>query len=126
MSKLRIFLIEDSEIVSENLSNAIHEMTKAKVVGVARSETQALEWLNHNRADIYIVDVMLQNGNGLDLLKQAKTDDGTWIVFSNHAIPALAKMATELGAHYVMDKSNEVDTLMMTIKRLEKNNARVM
>lgn len=119
---LEIFLVEDHEIVSDNLIAAIHELTEAKVVAVARTEAQALDWLEHNRADVYIVDVMLKSGNGLKVLKQTNTVEGIWIVFSNHAVPQLATMAKEFGADFVMDKSNEVDTLISTIIRLAKAN----
>ncbi len=118
MPKLRIFLVEDNEVVSENLIAAIHEMTSAEVIAVARTEGQALEWMESHTADLYIVDVMLRNGNGLKVLKAADTERGTWIVFSNHSMPEVAKVAKEFGADYVMDKSNEVDTLLLTIQRM--------
>ena len=118
MPKLRIFLVEDNDLVSENLTAAIHETTNAEVLAIARSEVQALAWIEENTADVYIIDVMLRNGNGLKVLQQAETNAGTWVVFTNHNVSELARVAKENGAHYVLDKSNEVDTLMMLLQRM--------
>jgi DNA-binding NarL/FixJ family response regulator len=120
MPKLRIFLVEDNEMVSGNLIAAIHEMSNVEVRAVARTENQALVWMDENTADVYIVDVMLRNGhgNGLNILKKAETNPGTWIVFSNHSIPEVVRAAKQHGAHYVLDKSNEVDTLLQLLQRM--------
>ena len=91
MSKIRVFLVEDNETISANLIAIIHELTNVEVIGVARTEEQAVGWMSKNTADVYIIDVMLKSGDGLSILKQININKGIWIIFSNYTVPNLVK-----------------------------------
>jgi two-component system, OmpR family, response regulator len=112
----RVFLVEDSPIIRQNLSETLAELADCAIVGCADSESDAKTWLQQHRDewDIAIVDVFLKRGTGLPVLaatKQRNTGQRV-VVLSNFASPELSAQALQLGADKVFDKSTDVDALV--------------
>lgn len=114
---LRIFLIEDSPVIRENLIATLEEMAPVTVVGSAETEGAATEWLQtHEPQDcrLVIVDIFLKGGSGLGVLR-AMTDSHAGrklVVLSNYATPEMRERCMELGADRVFDKSDDIDVLI--------------
>jgi DNA-binding NarL/FixJ family response regulator len=113
---LRTFIVEDSPIIRENLIATLEETTPVQVVGSAADEGAALRWLedaNHG-CDLVIVDVVLQGGSGLGVLRSAELHriGRRCVVLTNYATPDMRTRCLELGAERVFDKSNELDDLI--------------
>jgi DNA-binding NarL/FixJ family response regulator len=121
MDNIKIYLVEDSSIIRENLIDALHENAPIEVVGTAEDERSALSWLSdHSHAcDLAIVDIFLKSGSGLGVLT-AMGDmpvAPTRIVLSNHATPEIRVKCQQLGATKVFDKSNELDEMLGWLNR---------
>jgi DNA-binding NarL/FixJ family response regulator len=120
--RLRTYVVEDSSIIRDNLTEALHENAPVEVIGSAEDERAAVAWLldPQHRCDLVIVDIFLKAGSGLGVLKKiGKLDASTCrVVFSNHATPELRAKCTELGADRVFDKSNEIDEMFGYFNRL--------
>jgi two-component system, OmpR family, response regulator len=112
----RVFLVEDSPIIRQNLAETLAELADCQVVGCADSEADAKHWLaeNNDRWDIAIVDIFLKRGTGLPVLAATKSRNPTQrvVVLSNYASPELRSEALRLGADRVFDKSTDVDSLV--------------
>ncbi len=125
MATVRIFLVEDSSIIRENLSEALRESAPVEIAGIADDEATAVAWLQRERAacDLVIIDIFLKSGSGLGVLKaMAKfPDEPTRIVLSNHATPEIRAKCLELGATTVFDKSNELDEMLGWLKRFARS-----
>jgi DNA-binding NarL/FixJ family response regulator len=121
MTKLRIYIVEDSSVIRENLIDALHESAPIDVVGCADDERSAVAWLREagNDCDLVIVDIFLKGGSGLGVLKalDASASAPPRIVLSNHATPEIRKKCHELGAVKVFDKSNELDEMLAWLSR---------
>ena len=119
---LKVFVVEDSAVIRENLIAALEELAPVMVVGIAEDEGSAVEWLrvNHLGCDLVLVDIFLKQGSGLGVLRSAAALYNTvpFIVLSNFATPDMSRTCLELGADRVFDKSNEVDALMLYCRRL--------
>ena len=115
MNDLRAFLVEDSEIITSSLVEALHDLAKVQVIGSAKNEADATAWLagNHARCDLVIVDVFLATGSGLGVLRAAKLIGAscTFVVLSNFATAEMRTRCLELGAAKVFDKSFEIEDL---------------
>ena len=63
---LKIYLVEDSPVIRENLAETLGELAEASVVGYADSEDDAKSWLANNSGawHLAIVDLFLKRGNG--------------------------------------------------------------
>jgi DNA-binding NtrC family response regulator len=116
MPSCRTFIVEDSSVIADNLVQALEEMTSVVVAGVARSEVDAIRWLNDHKGayELVIVDIFLQAGSGLGVLRGARAlmADATFVVLTNYATPDMQRVCQELGAVQVFDKSTELDELV--------------
>lgn len=125
MGKVRIFLVEDSSIIRENLVEALSETVPVQVVGAAVDEATAVAWLRDgaDACDLVIVDIFLKSGSGLGVLRAmvGGAAQPPRIVLSNHATPEIRIKCRELGATQVFDKSNELDEMLGWLKRFARN-----
>ena len=124
MPAVRIFLVEDSSIIRDNLVAALRETAPIDIVGSADDEATAIGWLQRERAacDLVIVDIFLKSGSGLGVLKAlAGTSEPKRIVLSNHATPEIREKCLELGANEVFDKSNQLDEMLGWLKRFARS-----
>ena len=122
MDNARIYIVEDSSIIRENLIEALQENAPVEVVGTADDEKSAVAWLRDrsNASDLVIVDIFLKSGSGLGVLKAMgeMPNAPERIVLSNHATPEIRVKCQQLGATKVFDKSNEIDALILYCCRL--------
>ena len=124
MSTVRIFLVEDSTIIRDNLADALHEAASIEIAGTADDESSAVAWLDGQRdaCDLVIVDIFLKSGSGLGVLKaMAAREEPTRVVLSNHATPEIRAKCLELGATEVFDKSNQLDEMLGWLKRFARS-----
>ena len=124
MTKLNIYLVEDSSVIRENLIDALHESAPIEIVGCADDERSAVAWFRDgNECDLVIVDIFLKGGSGLGVLKTLGADAAAppRIVLSNHATPEVRKKCQELGAVKVFDKSNELDEMLSWLSRFARS-----
>ena len=119
---LKVFVIEDSAVIRENLIAALEELAPVTVVGTAENEHAAVTWLEANplACDLVLVDIFLSGGSGLGVLRAAAglNKSPSFVVLTNFATPDMCLTCLELGAARVFDKSNEVDALMRYCVRL--------
>jgi DNA-binding NarL/FixJ family response regulator len=115
MLALKTYLVEDSPVIRESLIATLEELTPVQVVGWAADEATALAWLAApaHEATLVIVDLFLQSGSGLGLLRAMAHLPSRlhWVVLSNYITPKIRALCTELGADRVLDKSGDVQDL---------------
>lgn len=118
---LKVFLVEDSPVIRENLVAAIEEMAPVQVVGFADNASDAMAWIaaHPNGVDLVVIDLFLRRGSGLDVLREASPlTDARLVVLSNYATPEMRRKCMELRADRVFDKSSEIDALVDYCSRL--------
>ena len=125
MDNARIYIVEDSSIIRENLIEALHENAPVEVVGTAEDEKSAVAWLRDrsHSSDLVIIDIFLKSGSGLGVLKAMgdMADAPERIVLSNHATPEIRVKCAQLGASKVFDKSNELDEMLGWLNRFARS-----
>ena len=125
MDHIKIYIVEDSSIIRDNLTDALRESAPIEVVGCAEEERSAIAWLRDagNECDLVIVDIFLKNGSGLGVLKAMGEIPGApeRIVLSNHATPEIRAKCQQLGATKVFDKSNELDEMLGWLNRFAQS-----
>ena len=130
MQRLRTYVVEDSSVILDNLTETLEENAPVDVIGSADDEAGAIAWLRdpQHDCDLVIIDIFLRAGNGLGVLKSlAQLERHTCsVVLSNHATPEMRAKCTQLGADKVFDKSNEIDEMLGYVKRLAEPAAHSM
>ncbi len=107
---LKIFLVEDSAMLRDRLSEAFATWGKITMVGHAETETVADSALQACDWDVLILDLQLLQGTGLGVLRNLRGHrrPGTAvIVLTNYAIPSYRARSIELGADYFFDKTKD-------------------
>jgi two-component system OmpR family response regulator len=111
--RLRIFLVEDSPVIRDNLAESLEELTGARVVGSASNEDEARQWLTDHPAgwDLAVVDLFLLQGSGLNVVKSCSNRAlrQKVIVLTNYATPPIRQRCLALGADAVFDKATEIE-----------------
>lgn len=115
MSTLRVFLVEDSPTIRQNLAAALEELAPVQVVGWAEDAASALAELQRDPppCDLVVVDIFLRGGTGLDVLRmlQRQASPVHRVVLTNYAATHMRDDCLALGAERVFDKSADVEAL---------------
>ncbi len=119
---MRLFIVEDSPVILDNLTATLEELAPVLVVGSAVDESAAKLWLlaPENKWDLAIIDIFLKAGSGLGVLRatghlQLELHNhrlGKQVVLTNYATDDMRERCRVLGADRVFDKSNEIDDLI--------------
>jgi two-component system, OmpR family, response regulator len=111
--RLRIYLVEDSPVIRDTLSESLEELVGARVVGWASTEAEACQWLANNPTqwDLAVVDLFLLQGNGLNVVQSCgnRALRQKVVVFTGYATPPMRKRCLASGADAVFDKSTEIE-----------------
>lgn len=119
---VRVFLVEDSEIIRQRLAESIEQVGRIEVVGHADTEEGAVRALREIACDAVVFDLQLRCGNGLAALKAVRAESvdqpPVCIVLTNYAFPRYRAKSLELGADYFFDKAREYDCVREVLERI--------
>ena len=113
---MKLLLLEDDQILSETLEDFL--LRAGYEVDLALSEEEAEELTFANRYDLYLFDINLPSGNGLDFLKSLRhAEDETPTIFIT-ALTDMDSMAQgfELDAIDYIKKPFEPEELLIRLK----------
>lgn len=120
---LRVFVVEDSAAQCAYLTQILTTEAKAVVVGIAATETQAVDWLKHHddEWDIALVDLFLGEGSGVGVIRhcQRRRPDQSILVMTNHARnDHLLHHCETLGVDAVYHKATEFNSMVAYCKSM--------
>jgi DNA-binding NarL/FixJ family response regulator len=119
--KLRVYLVEDSSIMSPVLRTLI-EAIGAKIVGNSGAASPAIEDIKVLRPDVVVVDIGLREGNGFDVLKALFKEWGALgparMVLTSHTLDPYRKAAKRWGAKYFFDKSSQIPEMLRVLREM--------
>jgi len=104
---IKILLVDDHPLVREGLANLIRQQPDFEICGEAGNEPEALELVRTVQPAVAIVDISLETGSGLELVKSIKMlhPAVTVLVLSMHDESLYAERALRAGARgYIMKR----------------------
>lgn len=111
----RVLLVDDHPVVRRGLRELLESQTNLRVSGEAASEAEALEAAGRDPApDVALVDVNLQSGSGIALVRQLRSQHEKLpvLVISMHDEVLYAERALAAGARgYVMKQVPDAEML---------------
>jgi DNA-binding NarL/FixJ family response regulator len=120
LPKKQVYLVDDHPIVRQGLIKLIEQESGLEVCGEAGSVVEALEDLKKLGPDVILVDISLENSNGLELIKMVD-DLGMQIpmlVLSMHDESLYAEHALRAGASGYVMKQAASNTLIQAIEKV--------
>jgi two-component system response regulator DesR len=111
-ASIKVFLADDSQQIRARV-NALLVAADIAVVGQAATPDTCIAGILDARPDVVVLDVQLESGTGLQVLKAVRCADPrvAFVVFSNNSAPAYRKRYLHEGAVRFLDKSTEFDQL---------------
>ena len=103
-----ILIVEDEKVLREMYSQKFAENGFATLL--AKDENEVFDILKKETPDIILLDILLPQGDGIDILKTLKANEQTKnikvLVFSNLDDPHIKKQAQTFGAEKYLIKTN--------------------
>jgi DNA-binding NarL/FixJ family response regulator len=104
---MNVFIVEDSEAMRESLRSMLSEFHDVRIVGYAADEAGAIEQIDALLPDVVILDLNLQSGTGVAVLKNVKKRHAgiKVMVLTNCNGELYADACKRANADYFFDKS---------------------
>ena len=113
----RVLIVDDS-IYIRALVRRVLERAGHDVVGEAATGTEALEIFANTQPDLAIVDIVMPERNGIEVVKTLRSivPNARLIVHSVYAHEEKVKEALRAGANRYLVKSSECDRLVTAVE----------
>lgn len=110
----RLLLLDDHSVILEGLESLLSHQSDFHVVGKVTSRTELLQWCEAGRADLLILDLLLEGENGFDLIKEVRLKRPALkiLVFSMYSGSDLVSRALDAGASGYCVKGDDVSFLL--------------
>jgi len=72
---LRVLIVDDHELVREGLAGAFAREEGTDVAGSVATVAEAMARYREDRPDVIVTDLQLQDGTGLDIIRQVRQHD---------------------------------------------------
>ena len=118
--KKKVMLVDDHPIVRHGLKQLIDQEDDLVVVAEAGDADTALGEVNSKEPDVIIVDIHLGGTNGIDLIKNVRTQIGDLpiLVISLHEESLFAERALKAGANGYIMKRELTDKIMFALRKV--------
>jgi DNA-binding NtrC family response regulator len=112
----RVLIVDDDEMVLESIHELIGGEYEAAATGSPR---EALRLINDRPFDVLITDVMMEEMNGIELIRAARTIRPVLvaIVVTGYGTKKVAIEAVREGAYDFLEKPLSPDVLLQTVDR---------
>jgi DNA-binding NarL/FixJ family response regulator len=116
----KVLIVDDHPAVREALALRISRQSDLRVCGEAADVDEALRLFKAMKPDVAVVDIVLKDGNGIDLIKRAKArDDHVLIlVWSMYDPLVYAERALNAGARGYIQKEQATKQIIYAIRQM--------
>ena len=116
----KILIVDDHPAAREGLAVRIASQPDLEVHGQAADTAEAVAFIESGRPDVVIVDIQLESGNGLDLVRRVKAHDASIgiLVWSMHPDALYAQRALQAGALGYINKRCATSRIVEAIRRV--------
>jgi DNA-binding NarL/FixJ family response regulator len=103
---LRVLIVDDHELVREGLVGAFARDDTTEVIGSVGTVAEAISVYDEDPPDVIVTDLQLQDGTGLDIIRQVRQSDETigLVVVTMHSGDDQIFAAMEAGASAFVGK----------------------
>ena len=120
----RIVIVDDHPVSRDGLAIRINREPDLEVCGEAADIADALQVIDACNPDLAIIDVSLETGNGIELVKEIKSrfPDVRMLVWSMYDESLYASRAIQAGALGYINKKNVRETIIDAIRTVLDGN----
>lgn len=117
---IRVFIADDHAIVREGLKQILAEQRDIIVAGEAENGLDAIKLFRKSRCHVMLLDISLPDRNGIEVLKQIKTErpELAVLMLSMHREDQYAIRALKAGAAGYLTKQSAPRELVTAIRQV--------
>ena len=104
-----VYLVEDAPVIRERLRDMIMELDHTTELYEATTAVEAIAGIVEKQPELVVLDLKLEQGNGLDVLRvvKEKMPASRVVVFTNQASQPYRKKCMAMGATDFFDKTQD-------------------
>jgi len=116
--KIRVFLVDDHQVLRDGLQLLLESASDLQVIGEAENGTAALEMIPRLKPDIVVMDLSLPDISGIEVTRAIRNQvPGVHIVvLSMHILKDFVLNAIQAGADGYVPKSSTHESLLDAIR----------
>jgi DNA-binding NtrC family response regulator len=116
-SPVRLLVVEDDKVLSEVLCDELR--ARGHMAVAAETVAEGREQLKQSDFEVALVDLMLPDGSGIDILRQIREDDLPMeaIVLTGYATVSTAIEAMKLGAYDYVTKPARMEEIEVLVEK---------
>ena len=121
----RVMIVDDHPAIREGLAATLESNHRYLICGQAESVSQALDLVDAVRPDLVVIDIVLRQSNGIDLVKQIKQrwPDVRMLVWSMHDDGLYAARAMRAGAAGYLNKQHATRQVLDVLDRIARGDS---
>ncbi|MDR3482234.1 MAG: response regulator transcription factor [Burkholderiaceae bacterium] len=118
--KIKVLLVDDHAIVRDGIRRVLSTADDIAVTGEAGNAHDTVRLAREQEFDVALIDIDLPGKNGLELLKQLRSEksDMAVLILSMYAEDVYAVRALKLGASGFLSKSSEAAILVTAVRKV--------
>jgi len=118
--KSKVLIVDDHPIVRHGLGELIERQSDLEMSGEAADVAEALRQVEANRPDVAVVDISLNDENGIELIEQIKAlyPDVKVLVSSMHDEKTYAGRALRAGAMGYINKRESIRKVVDAVRQV--------
>ena len=122
MSRTRLFLVEDHELMRVALRESLAAEDDLVVVGESATAADALQRISLVGPDVALLDLQLPDGNGIEICREVRSSSPAvrCLIVTQHENEDALVDAVMAGASGYVTKDIAVDELISAIRRVAK------
>ncbi len=124
---VRVFLVEDSPIIRERLTESVTVPGRIEVVGHADGEKAGVEALRDGKWDALVLDLQLAEGTGFGILRalhrEGRPAGARIIVLTSYANSYYRAKSEEYGADLFLDKARDYQRVREVLEDMAEGRA---
>lgn len=120
MTPIRVFVVDDHELIRRGVSQAFEEEEDLVVVGTAGSVREALDTIGLKGPDVALLDLRLPDGDGIELCREIRSRHPLTkcLLFTSFADDEAVLQAVMAGASGFLLKDTDVTALVDGIRAI--------
>lgn len=119
--KYKVLVVDDDQAILDVFTDGLN-LYGLEAIGVSNGY-KALEYLENNKVDVILIDIMMEGLDGITVLEMIKADKDKYgnspvIVFSNLVGNHYIEQCYELGAvAYIFKADNSMEDIVKEVKK---------
>ena len=119
---IRVFLVDDHQMVLDGISSILEDVENIKVVGTALNGEHALRALGVEGVDVLLLDINMPDMDGIEVVRQMekKGVQINTLILTMHNNPQFTKQLIELGVEGCILKNSGKKELVYAINEVNE------